>query len=120
MLACAVASGMYLNLPVKWFLTTPPSLLKLFAQSIYLEITNSILIAFPIILGSRLVLCIRNFYADPSEEDSNPIQGTPTQSHSFQSFTQPSLSVPFYNSQIEALIISNKGYHLNTNGDIIV
>jgi len=47
-----------------------PSLLKLFAQLIYLEITNSVLIAVTIILGSRLVLSIRNFYADPSEARS--------------------------------------------------
>ena len=47
---------------------TLPSLLKLFAQLIYLEITNSVLIAVTIILGSRLVLGIRNFYADPSED----------------------------------------------------
>lgn len=119
MLGCAVASGLYLGLPVTWFLTILPSLLKLFAQSIYLEITNSVLIAVTIILGSRLVLSIRHFYADPSEEDSNPIRGTPALSHSFQSSTQPSFG-PLLDSQMEMLIIGNKGYHLNAHGDRIV
>ncbi|OJA08103.1 hypothetical protein AZE42_03451 [Rhizopogon vesiculosus] len=124
MLGCAVASGLYLGLPVMWFLTVLPSLLKLFIQAIYLEITNSVLIAVTIILGSRLVLSIRNFYADPSEEDTNLTQATPALSHTFQSFTQPTLVghvQPFYDSrETEMSTLSTKGYRLNIDGDRIV
>ncbi|OAX42657.1 hypothetical protein K503DRAFT_316721 [Rhizopogon vinicolor AM-OR11-026] len=91
MLGCAVASGLYLGLP-----------------SIYLEITNSVLIAVTIILGSRLVLSIRNFYADPSEEDTNLTQANPALSHTFHS------------RETEMSTLSTKGYHLNTDGDRIV
>jgi len=101
MVGCAIATTLYLGLP-----------------AIYLEITNSVLIAVTIILGSRLVLNIRNFYADPSEEDSNLSQRTSVMSHNF---TQPSIPGPFYDfTQTEMSIVSAKGYRLNINGDRIV
>lgn len=120
MVGCAAASGLYLGLPVTWFLVMLPLSLKLFIQSIYLEITNSVLTALTIILGSRLVLSIRNFYADPSEEGSNSIQGTSAAPN--HSFTQPSLPgvlrSPSDSSQAESTF--TKGYHLNANRDSIV
>ncbi|KAG2756370.1 hypothetical protein P692DRAFT_20825618 [Suillus brevipes Sb2] len=98
MAGCGIATALYLGLP-----------------SIYLEITNSALIATTIILGSRLVLGTRNFYSDPSAEDnSNLSYGTtglnPT-------FSQPSSSGPLFSSHMEMSMISAKGHHLDTSYD---
>ncbi|KAG1774060.1 hypothetical protein EV702DRAFT_1242706 [Suillus placidus] len=99
MAGCGIATALYLGLP-----------------SIYLEITNSALIATTIILGSRLVLGTRNFYSDPSAEDCSGMSyGTPGLG---PSLTQPSLSRPF-SSHIEMSMISAKGYHLDTSDDAV-
>lgn len=99
MAGCGTATALYLGLP-----------------SIYLEITNSALIATTIILGSRLVLGTRNFYSDPSAEDnSNLSHGTTGLS---PTFTQPSLSGPF-SSHMEMSMISAKGHHLDTSYDAV-
>lgn len=98
MAGCGIATALYLGLP-----------------SIYLEITNSALIATTIILGSRLVLGTRNFYSDPSAEDnSNLSYGTTGLNPS--TFTQPSLYGPF-SSHMEMSMISAKGHHLDTSYD---
>ncbi|KAF9245742.1 hypothetical protein BU15DRAFT_20197, partial [Melanogaster broomeanus] len=52
---CALATALYLALP-----------------AIYLELTNSFLIAGTIILGCRLVLNTRDFYSSSSDDDSRP------------------------------------------------
>lgn len=99
MAGCGIATALYLGLP-----------------SIYLEITNSALIATTIILGSRLVLGTRNFYSDPSAEDnSNLSYGTTGLG---PSFTQPSLSGPF-SSRMEMSVFSAKGHHLDTSYDAV-
>ncbi|KAG2156689.1 uncharacterized protein EDB93DRAFT_1247392 [Suillus bovinus] len=96
---CGIAAALYLGLP-----------------SIYLEITNSALIATTIILGSRLVLATRNFYSDPSAEDCwGPSHGSTCVS---PMFTQPSLFGPL-SSHMEMSIISAKGHHLDTSDDAV-
>lgn len=90
MAGCGIATALYLGLP-----------------SIYLEITNSALIATAIILGSRLVLGTRNFYSDPSAEDNSNLNHGSTSPNS--SFPQPSLSGPF-SSYMEMSMISAKAY----------
>ncbi|KAG2155632.1 hypothetical protein DEU56DRAFT_768354 [Suillus clintonianus] len=99
MAGCGIATGLYLGLP-----------------SIYLEITNSALIATTIILGSRLVLGTRNFYTDPSEDYTNMSHGTNGLN---PSFTQPSSYGPF-SSHMEMSVMSiSKGYHLDTSDDAV-
>ncbi|KAG1850613.1 hypothetical protein DFJ58DRAFT_729194 [Suillus subalutaceus] len=99
MAGCGIATALYLGLP-----------------SIYLEITNSALIATTIILGTRLVLGTRNFYSDPSaEDDSNLSHGTTVLN---PSFIQPSLSGPF-SSHMEMSMTSVKGYHLDISNDVV-
>ncbi|KAG1757108.1 hypothetical protein EDB19DRAFT_1900659 [Suillus lakei] len=98
MAGCGIATGLYLGLP-----------------SIYLEITNSALIATTIILGSRLVLGTRNFYSDPSEDYSNLSHGT---SGLTPSFPQPSSYGPF-SSHIEMSMISAEGHHLDKSNDAV-
>ncbi|KAG1793846.1 uncharacterized protein HD556DRAFT_1443231 [Suillus plorans] len=89
MAGCGIATTLYLGLP-----------------SIYLEITNSVLIATTIILGSRLVLGTRNFYSDPSVEDGSGLSHGTSLS---PTFTQPS-SFGSLSSHIEMSMISGKGH----------
>lgn len=98
MAGCGIATTLYLGLP-----------------SIYLEITNSALIATTIILGSRLVLGTRNFYSDPSVEDGSGLSHGTSLS---PTFTQPS-SFGSLSSHIEMSMISGKGHHLDTSDDAV-
>ncbi|KAG1857558.1 hypothetical protein C8R48DRAFT_716940 [Suillus tomentosus] len=98
MAGCGIATTLYLGLP-----------------SIYLEITNSVLIATTIILGSRLVLGTRNFYSDPSVEDGSDLSHGTSLS---PTFTQPS-SFGLLSSHIEMSTISGKGHHLDTSDDAV-
>ncbi|KAG2062360.1 hypothetical protein BDR06DRAFT_946506 [Suillus hirtellus] len=98
MAGCGIAATLYLGLP-----------------SIYLEITNSVLIATSIILGSRLVLGTRNFYSDPSVEDGSDLSHETSLS---PTFTQPS-SFGSLSSHIEMSMIGGKGHHLDTSDDAV-
>ncbi|KAG1904637.1 uncharacterized protein F5891DRAFT_1257483 [Suillus fuscotomentosus] len=116
MAGCGIATTLYLGLPVMWFLTIHPSgHLSYSIQSIYLEITNSVLIATTIILGSRLVLGTRNFYSDPSVEDGSDLSHGTSLS---PTFTQPS-SFGSLSSHIEMSMIGGKGHHLDTSDDAV-
>lgn len=99
MAGCGIATALYLGLP-----------------SIYLEITNSVLIATTIILGTRLVLGTRNFYSDPSAADDSNLSHETTGPS--PGFTQPSLSGTFSN-YMEMSMTSAKGYHLDTSDDAV-
>ncbi|KAG2044502.1 hypothetical protein BDR03DRAFT_939285 [Suillus americanus] len=99
MAGCGIATALYLGLP-----------------SIYLEITNSVLIATTIILGTRLVLSTRNFYSNPSAADDSNLSHETTGPS--PGFTQPSLSGTFSN-YMEMSMTSAKGYHLDTSDDAV-
>ncbi|KIJ66340.1 hypothetical protein HYDPIDRAFT_109340, partial [Hydnomerulius pinastri MD-312] len=88
MSGCAIATGMYLGLP-----------------ALYLEITNSFLVATTIILGSRLVINTRDFYSCPAEEDSWPDNHMFSHPSSIQ-YTHPSVGGRI----MEMSVLSSKDY----------